>query len=54
VISGTHDTATTSADGRFLADHITGAQYAEVNAAHLSNMEDRDSFSSKLNTFLNG
>jgi 3-oxoadipate enol-lactonase len=54
VISGTHDTATTPADGRFLADHIAGAQYAEVNAAHLSNMEDRDSFSSKLNTFLNG
>jgi len=54
VISGKHDTATTPADGRFLADHIAGAQYAELNAAHLSNVEDREHFSSKLGIFLDG
>jgi 3-oxoadipate enol-lactonase len=54
VISGTHDAATTPTDGRFLADHIAGAQYAELNAAHLSNVEDRENFSSRLGIFLNG
>jgi 3-oxoadipate enol-lactonase len=54
VISGSHDTATTPAEGRFLADHISGAQYAEVYAAHLSNVEDHGSFSGKLGTFLTG
>jgi 3-oxoadipate enol-lactonase len=54
VISGIHDAATTPADGRFLAEQISGGQYTEVNAAHLSNMEDRDNFSSKVSAFLNG
>jgi 3-oxoadipate enol-lactonase len=53
VISGTHDAATTPTDGQFLADHIAGAQYAELNAAHLSNVEDRENFSSRLGIFLN-
>jgi len=53
VISGTHDAATTPADGRYLADHIPGARYTELNAAHLSNIEDRDRFNSELVAFLN-
>ncbi len=40
VISGTHDAATTPANGRYLAEHIAGARYAELDAAHLSNIED--------------
>jgi 3-oxoadipate enol-lactonase len=52
VISGTHDAATTPADGRYLAEHIAGARYAELNAAHLSNIEDRDRFNSEASKFL--
>ncbi|HKN77410.1 MAG TPA: 3-oxoadipate enol-lactonase [Candidatus Acidoferrum sp.] len=52
VIAGTHDAATTPADGRYLADHIAGARYVELNAAHLSNIENRDRFNTELSTFL--
>jgi 3-oxoadipate enol-lactonase len=52
VIAGTHDAATTPADGRHLADHIAGARYVELNAAHLSNIEDRDHFNHEINAFL--
>jgi 3-oxoadipate enol-lactonase len=53
VIAGAHDPATTSADGRFLADQIHDAQYAELNAAHLSNIEDHDRFNREIAAFLN-
>jgi 3-oxoadipate enol-lactonase len=52
VISGKHDPATPPEDGRFLAQHIPGARYAELNAAHLSNVEDCDNFSSNISAFL--
>ena len=52
VISGTHDPVTTPADGQFLASHIEGARCAELNAAHLSNVEDRDGFIEKVGAFL--
>ena len=52
VISGTHDAATTPADGRYLAQCIAGARYAELDAAHLSNIEAPDRFNLELNTFL--
>ena len=52
VISGVHDPATTPADGRFLADHIPGARYVELNAAHLSNIEDADRFTQEVSGFL--
>jgi 3-oxoadipate enol-lactonase len=53
VISGAHDPATPPADGRFLAQHIPGARHAELNAAHLSNIEDQDRFNAELAAFLN-
>jgi len=53
VLSGTHDPATTPADGHFLADHIPGARYIELNAAHLSNIEDADRFTQEVCRFLN-
>ncbi len=53
VISGTHDPATTPADGRFLADRIQGARYVELNAAHLSNVEDAERFTREVLAFLN-
>jgi 3-oxoadipate enol-lactonase len=52
VIAGASDPATPPADGRFLAAQIPGGQYAELNAAHLSNIEDRDGFNNNLRTFL--
>jgi 3-oxoadipate enol-lactonase len=53
VIAGAHDSATPAADGRFLAQLIPGARYAELNAAHLSNIEDQDRFNAELAAFLN-
>ena len=52
VISGTQDAATTPAEGRFVAEQIPGAQYLELNAAHLSNMEAAESFTAALLKFL--
>jgi len=52
VIAGTHDVATTPADGRYLADRIAGAHYVELNAAHLSNIEDPERFTSEASSFL--
>ncbi len=53
VIAGALDPATPPADGRFLAHHIPGARYAELNAAHLSNIEDQGPFNSEVAAFLN-
>ena len=52
VIAGTYDAATTPSDGHYLADRIAGAHYVELNAAHLSNIEDAARFSSEVSTFL--
>jgi len=52
VISGAHDPATPPADGRFLAQKIPGARYAELNAAHISNREAQDGFNKELTAFL--
>jgi 3-oxoadipate enol-lactonase len=53
VITGAHDPATPSSDGRFLAAHIHDAKYLELDAAHLSNIEDRDRFTREVASFLN-
>ncbi len=54
VISGTHDSGTTPADGKFMAKQIAGARYVELDAAHLSNIEQRESFTEELSKFLAG
>jgi 3-oxoadipate enol-lactonase len=54
VISGTHDPGTTVADGRFLAQHIPGARFVELDAAHLSNIEQAEKFTAELSNFLLG
>jgi len=53
VISGAQDAATTPTDGRFVAEKIPGAQYLELNAAHLSNIEAAEPFTAALLKFLN-
>jgi 3-oxoadipate enol-lactonase len=52
VLAGLHDPVATPADGRFLADRIPGAGYAEVSAAHLSNLEAQAEFNRKVLDFL--
>ena len=52
VISATHDPATPPADGHFIAGHIPTAQYVELDAAHLSNMEQAEKFNAELSKFL--
>jgi 3-oxoadipate enol-lactonase len=52
VITGAHDPATPPGDGRFVAAHIPGAKHAELNAAHLSNIEDGARFTGELVAFL--
>jgi 3-oxoadipate enol-lactonase len=52
VIVGTHDGATPPADGRFLAERIPGARLAELDAAHLSNIEAAPAFNAALASFL--
>ncbi len=52
VIAGAHDPATTPADGHFLESKIRSAKYAELSAAHLSNIEARDDFNRTVLGFL--
>ena len=52
VIAGTHDGSTPAADGRAVADAIPGAQYVELDAAHLSNWEQSEQFTQALLGFL--
>jgi 3-oxoadipate enol-lactonase len=54
VISGTHDPAAPPADGKFLVKQIAGSRYVELDAAHLSNIEQRESFTGELSKFLAG
>jgi len=52
VITGNQDAATPAADGRSLAQQIPGARYVELNAAHISNIEASEQFTSELIRFL--
>jgi 3-oxoadipate enol-lactonase len=52
VIAGQHDTSTPPEAGRFIADKIAGARFVELNAAHLSNWEVAQAFTSQLVNFL--
>jgi 3-carboxy-cis,cis-muconate cycloisomerase/3-oxoadipate enol-lactonase len=54
VIGGTHDVATPPAECRALAAAIPGAEYVELNAAHLSNIEAAVDFNSAVVKFLLG
>jgi 3-oxoadipate enol-lactonase len=52
VIAGSKDSATPPADGRFIAEQISGARYVELEAAHLSNIEASVRFTGELIRFL--
>jgi 3-oxoadipate enol-lactonase len=52
VIAGKHDNATTPEDGKLIAGRIKGARYVELNAAHLSNWEVAQAFTTNVVDFL--
>jgi 3-oxoadipate enol-lactonase len=52
VISGAHDAATPPADGRWLADAIPSTCHCELAAAHISNVEAADQFTTAVTNFL--
>jgi 3-oxoadipate enol-lactonase len=52
VVSGASDPVTPPADGRFVASKIQGAQYVELPAAHLSNIEAASLFNEAVGRFL--
>jgi 3-oxoadipate enol-lactonase len=52
VIAGTHDQSTTAAQGRELAGYVPGARYVELDAAHLSNIEQAPVYTKTLLEFL--
>lgn len=52
VISGTHDLAATPAQGQELAAAIPGARYVELDASHISNIEQADVFTKTVLDFL--
>lgn len=51
-LTGTYDPVTPPSDAQFLKESIPGAKYAEVAAAHLSNIEARDDFNRRVLQFL--
>jgi 3-oxoadipate enol-lactonase len=52
IIYGGKDPVTPAADAQFLAERIPGAAKVELNAAHLSNVEQADAFTEAVRHFL--
>jgi 3-oxoadipate enol-lactonase len=52
VVAGSEDAVTPPQEGRFLVGHIRGSQYVELDASHLSNVEQSDAFTSALRDFV--
>lgn len=51
IVTGRHDPATPPAQGRWLAEQITGARLVELEAAHLSNVERAEEFNAAVLKF---
>lgn len=54
VVAGRQDPATPPAQGRWLAEQISGARLLELEAAHLSNVERADEFNAAVLKFTAG
>lgn len=52
IVCGTADAVTTPEHGRFMQQHIAGAQLVELHAAHLSNVEAGEAFTRAVVGFL--
>ena len=53
IICGTHDPVVSISDNHFMEQTIFGAQYKELPAGHLSNIEAAQAFTMELSRFLN-
>ncbi|MEG5263316.1 3-oxoadipate enol-lactonase [Pseudomonas sp. JDS28PS106] len=54
VVCGGRDPVTTTADGEFIVQRVSGARLVELPAAHLSNVEAKDAFTRPVLDFLTG
>jgi 3-oxoadipate enol-lactonase len=54
VIAGLHDPVTTRSDAQYIVERVAGAQCAELDAAHLSNIGAAERFTQVLFQFLAG
>ena len=52
VIAGAADAVTPPSGSLFIQEHVAGAEYAEFQAAHLSNVEVGEPFSRRVIDFL--
>lgn len=52
IIAGIQDPVTTVADGQFMLDHISKAKLFEIDASHISNIEQAESFNQQVLNFL--
>ena len=52
VVAGTNDAVTTPDDGRYIVEHVRGARFVELPAAHLSNIQAAPAFTQALVQFL--
>jgi 3-oxoadipate enol-lactonase len=52
VIGGSHDGATTPAETRLVAEAVAGARYVELDASHLSNVEQAGAFNQAVLGFI--
>jgi 3-oxoadipate enol-lactonase len=52
IVCGSGDPVTTPEHGRFMQQHIKGAELVEFHAAHLSNVQAGDAFSQRVLAFL--
>jgi 3-oxoadipate enol-lactonase len=52
VIGGSKDPVTSMPDAQYLSERIPGAELAELNAAHLSNVEQATAFTTAVGDFL--
>jgi 3-oxoadipate enol-lactonase len=51
-VAGSHDPVTPPSDGHYLQQHIPAAKYAELPAAHLSNIEQAAVFTALMRQFV--
>ncbi|MGM7312988.1 alpha/beta fold hydrolase, partial [Acinetobacter baumannii] len=54
VIAGTQDPVTTVADGQFMQQRIPQSKLVEIDASHISNVEQPEAFNKILKDFLLG
>lgn len=52
IIAGQQDPVTTVSDGQFMQQRIANSQLFEINASHISNIEQPEAFNQAVQTFL--